>query len=615
VASVRCLIGSFQTLVLHKSQIANKVLKKDISMQRTQLPPRSPVNERRSTGGRCSPTSALTTKPLSPWRCNRKSLVAATTLLTTAVFSLDMLLNDWTVPSSLWAWLVGDLGIVFSVMGFVTAYVFLCWRRPRSRPSGCGKYRQASRKQDLVSPAQARLAANVKTQHPESPLSPAPCSGTAMGAENENLRPESPAATSTSTAQVNFAINQAASRGDSRKAAAVLESLAAGGAKVDATSYNLLMRSYAKNNDRHGAECCLKNMCTRGIAPTEYSFNTLMNMCAKSDDAAGVEGWMQQMLTKGVVVTGISYAIVIHTSARQGRVGRAQGWLEKMIDAGLKPDCVHYNSMIHACSVKKDAEGAERWLEKLVEKGLEPTVMTYTALVDACSKSLDVKKAEHWMQQLLGIQQPNVVSFSAMVDACARVGDLERAERWYGKMHDLGVQPNAYIYSSLINACAKHSDVGAACEWLRRAEESGTTLDVVVYGCVIHACGKAGDSHAAMATFRQMRSQGIQSTIVVYGSLARPFAYAGEWEEVERILEEMTGDGISMNDYILYTLLLAYSRAKPRQSGRAEAAFHKALLDGVQPNDRLFKVLASAVGRPRCAEILERLCSSHATPH
>jgi len=76
---------------------------------------------------------------------------------------------------------------------------------------------------------------------------------------------------------------------------------------------------------------------------------------------------------------------------------------------------------------------------------------------------------------------------------------------------------------------------------------------------------------------------------------------------VEQILEEMAQDGIAMNDYILYTLLLAYSRAKPRQADRAESAFKKAFSEGIKPNDRVIKVLTSAVGRPRCNDILGRL--------
>lgn len=585
---------------------------------------RSPTKETRTTG-RCCP---MKTKSLYPWQWTRKSLVAATTLLTVTVFSLDMLMNDWSAPTSFSEWVIGDGGLVFYVLGFGSAYVFLTCSRSSSQKSGKPKcavsvpsvehhveppstpMRRTFMRAAVTPPPQK--AANAKPCLREGALKPAallanpsvPSLSSVAFVSEGGLDKQQLAA----TAKVNYAVSQAAAHDNAEKAGAVLESLECQGLESDATSYNLVIRAYAKSNDRHGAERWFHKLCARGLQPNEYSYNTLMNAYAKAEDVATVEAWMQHMWDNGIVATGISYAIVIHASARRGDVESARRWLEKMSAAGLTPDCVNYNSLIHACSINKDAEGAEHWLEKMIEQGHEPTVMSYTALVDACSKSLDVKKAEKWMQRLLDLGlEPNVVSFSAMIDACARVGDIKRAELWYGTMRDLKVQPNAYIFSALINACAKASDVDAACAWLQRAEESGTTLDAVVYGCVINACGKAGDCQSAMKAFRKMRSHGIQTHIVVYSALARPFAYMGDWEEVERIQSEMHDDGIETNDYFLYTLLLAYSRAQPRRGDRAEKAFHKALAAGVRANDRLIKVLASAVGRMRCAQILDAL--------
>lgn len=579
-----------------------------------------------TAAGRSYP--AKTKRSLLPWVWTRQSLVVATTALTVAVFSLDMLLNDWSVPLSLSEWVLGDGGLLFYVIGFGCAYAFICFGRSSRSLAKSGKSTTATAGKSIcterestaavvskpVVQAPVRKAAypNAKPFIREGNLKPAPCGGAdaSVAFADVESRLDKPTTPSNNSAvKVNYAISQAAARGDAEAAGAVLERMEAEGLDSDATSYNLIIRACAKNNDRHAAEHWFHKMQKRGLEPNEYSYNTLMNAYAKSEDVKSVEAWMQRMQSSGVTATGISYAIVIHASARRGDVDSASNWLGKMIAAGLTPDCVNYNSLIHACSIRKDAEGAEHWFEKLTARGLEPTVMTYTAMVDACSKSLDVKKAEKWMDRMLdlGLMAPNVVSFSAMVDACARVGDIERAERWYGKMREHEVQPNAYIYSALINACAKACDVAAAIEWLKRAEESGTTLDAVVYGCVINACGKIGDSAGAMTAFRQMRSHGIQTHIVVYAALARPFAYSGDWEQVEKIQEEMAADGIRMNDYFLYTVLLSYSRAKPRRGDRAEIAFHKALSEGVQPNDRVIKALSSAVGRVRCAQILDAL--------
>merc|ERR1719401_1317381 len=196
-----------------------------------------------------------------------------------------------------------------------------------------------------------------------------------------------------------------------------------------------------------------------------------------------------------------------------------------------------------------------------------------------------------------------------MINVCAKVRDLHRAEYWYTEMKEHGVQPNEFSISALINACARVGDVQAACAWLDRAEQGGTTLDGVVYSCVINACAKIGDSAQAMSIFEKMRAIGIKSHIVTYAALARPFAYSGDWPEVERIAEMLKVDGIAMNDYFLYTLLLAYSRAKPREVARAEATFRSAVQEGMVVNDRIEKALASAVGKGRCAYLIRKLCN------
>lgn len=585
-------------------------------MNEVQSPFHRPVKKARTVGRCCN---AKATKSLLPWQWQwtRKSLVAVTTLLTVAVFLLDMLMNDWSMPNSAWQWVIGDGSLIFYVLGFASAYFFLTMSRSVRRPSTKGKVSSTAgtkqvREQASIAPPsrsavsspQRRLPAE-KSFSKEDAVKHGPSSDSCRPGQDASLASFSSSASKKSCMNVNHAISQATVRG-AEHAAAVLKSLEAEGKESDATSYNLVIRAYSKSNDCRGIEYWFNRMKSRGLEPNEYSYNTVMNAYAKADDVATVEVWMKRMQADQVACSGISYAIVIHANARKGDVAAAEKWLNNMSNAGFTPDCVNYNSLIHACSIRKDAEGAEHWFEKLVEQGHSPTIMTYTSLVDACSKALKVEKAEKWMQQLLDLGlEPNVVSFSAMIDACARVSDIKKAECWYAKMREAGVQPNAYIFSAVINACAKACDVSAAISWLQQAEESGTTLDAVVYGCVINACGKAGDSQSAMRAFRQMRSHGIQTHVVVYGALARPFAYAGDYEEVERIQCEMLKDGIAMNDFTLYMLLLSYSRAKPRMAEKAELAFHKALSEGIQPNDRVIKALSSAVGRARCGQLLD----------
>merc|ERR1740130_2407741 len=194
----------------------------------------------------------------------------------------------------------------------------------------------------------------------------------------------------------------------------------------------------------------------------------------------------------------------------------------------------------------------------------------------------------------LGIE-PNVVSYSAMIDACAKANDPARAVQWYEAMRMRGVAPNGHSIAALINVCAKRGDVASACWWLESMEAIDLSPDVVVYTSVLDACAKAKNTAVATQVFSKMRSQGVQPNIFAYSALARAFAHRGEWHEVEALARQMAVEGQAMNEYFLYTQLLAYANGKPRQAERAEQVFRDALAMGVKPNKHVFTALQRAV--------------------
>jgi len=175
-------------------------------------------------------------------------------------------------------------------------------------------------------------------------------------------------------------------------------------------------------------------------------------------------------------------------------------------------------------------------------------------------------------------------------------------------MLENGIQPNPHSFSAVINACAKAGDVASATEYLEQMEGAGVPADVVVYSSVLDACGKAGDTDVSRKVFKRMRARGVRPNVVAYASMARPFAHHGDWREVEHLSQQMADDGLVMNEYFLYTLLLAYASARPREATRAEAAFRKSRAEGVPANRHVLAALARATGRARCQELTQELC-------
>merc|ERR1719387_1712452 len=104
-----------------------------------------------------------------------------------------------------------------------------------------------------------------------------------------------------------------------------------------------------------------------------------------------------------------------------------------------------------------------------------------------------------------------------------------------------------------------------------------------------------------------MWSRGVLPNIVSYASLARPYAHQGNWMRIEELAEKMESEGLIMNEYFLYTLLLAYASARPRQGDRAEATFRKASIKGVKINKFVLTAAARAMGRIRCNELVIEL--------
>merc|ERR1740117_2169435 len=70
---------------------------------------------------------------------------------------------------------------------------------------------------------------------------------------------------------------------------------------------------------------------------------------------------------------------------------------------------------------------------------------------------------------------------------------------------------------------------------------------------------------------------------------------------------QMTAEGLAMNEYFLYTQLLAYANGKPRQAARAEQVFRDASAVGVQVNKHVLTALQRAVGRSRSLQLVEEL--------
>eukprot|EP00747_Dinoflagellata_sp_TGD_P161897 gnl/TRDRNA2_/TRDRNA2_178899_c0_seq1.p1 gnl/TRDRNA2_/TRDRNA2_178899_c0~~gnl/TRDRNA2_/TRDRNA2_178899_c0_seq1.p1 ORF type:complete len:637 (+),score=141.19 gnl/TRDRNA2_/TRDRNA2_178899_c0_seq1:94-2004(+) len=409
----------------------------------------------------------------------------------------------------------------------------------------------------------------------------------------------------------NQALQDASRVGDTKKTVQLLSDLLSSGTKPDTISFNIAMKAFAKQGDYVGATKCFEQMEAAGVEPTTASYNTMMDVCVKGNQTELCETWLTRLEQSGAAANEVSYATAINARARQGDRVRCEALLRRMEAAGVQPDTFCYNALIHACGVKGDGKGALRWVDEMAKKGLEVSVNTFTAAIDACAKRGDVPGAEAWLEKMLAAGlEPNVVSFSTLIDACAKASDPKSAEKWHDRMVTAGVTPNAHSFSAIISAFARSRDAGApeaAKRWLERAEAAGAVSDPVLYSGVIDAYSKAGDADGALAIFNKMRTNGVQPHVVAYAALARPFAHRGDWAKIEELARDMQAAGIASNEYFLYAQIVSYATARPKQPSRAEAAFRRAMEDGMAVNDHITSALVRALGKEQANSLLGEL--------
>ena len=175
-----------------------------------------------------------------------------------------------------------------------------------------------------------------------------------------------------------------------------------------------------------------------------------------------------------------------------------------------------------------------------------------------------------------------------------------------------GFSPNVRTFTAMVNAYAKAGDVNGALGAMQDMESCGVRADTVSYSSLLDACARQGNTVCAKKVFALMQQRNIRPNIVTYTSLAQAFAKRGMWYEVEVLGDSLEQEGLHVNDFFLYTLLIAYAKATPKQTSKAEEAFLRLVKTGrVELNSHIMSGLRRAVGRSRCDYLVRQAEMRH----
>jgi pentatricopeptide repeat protein len=462
-----------------------------------------------------------------------------------------------------------------------------------------------------------------------------------------------------------------AQHGDTGKVEAFFSRMIDFGIRPDAVSFNTVIKAHGRNGDIAGAERWLECARKSNVLLDSFGYNAVISAAARAGDSAAAERWLHRMHQDGAHVDVISCNTVINAWAKQGNAAKAVKVVDLMFQNNVEPDVVTLGVVVHACAKAGDAHEAEAVFQRIVTRGhAKPDAISYNALIDAFVKAGETERAERWLNNMRGHGvapsvvsyttvmhaharsgnidaaergikrmledgvEGNVVSYSALIHACVKAGDIDRAEKWFEKMRAAGVQANVVSYSVILNVCAKAGDIARAERWLEAMRSESLAPNVVCYNNVIDACAKAGCgeraefwlkqlvqasqdhreslTHAASvrgrpAALRQGTPHQLVPTRQSYTAAAQAYATHAQWSDVERIFGDMQEHGLSMDEFSLTVLLSAYSRARPRQRERAEAAFQRHVASHLPVTRPPLRVLKTVVGAQRYEQIMQSL--------
>lgn len=400
------------------------------------------------------------------------------------------------------------------------------------------------------------------------------------------------------------------------------------GAHANTSIYNNYIDLCMKAADVEEGNACLVQMFTQASSPNNQSaVRRATHVCAKNCHPANMKRMLQTMHLANTPPDAALYMSLISACAHHGRILQADMWFAEMTDAGHSPRISVCSDMVRACARVSSAEKAGVWFERLLECDKEAATIAasmnesrvhkellqkkqcYSIVISMFAKVGNFTEADRCLRQMqVDGCAPDIFDWNNVLSACCKVGNIAAGKHCIERMIEAGLTPDSYSYNNVLNACAQLKDMEALGEWVRYMAELEVTADVVMCNTVLNACVKAEHPVLAMTLFQKMREPDAnpKANEISYAIVARLHAGKGEWHIVEKLLDEMVADNYVMNGHHYRALFLAYGTARPRQSQRAEERLLLAKADGVEVNRPVQLALASAVGWPRCNQLLGR---------
>ena len=396
-------------------------------------------------------------------------------------------------------------------------------------------------------------------------------------------------------ATINSTMNVYAKNGDLKSCITWFKLISELGMKPDAYSLSILIRAHCQADDVSGAIKWLDVMSSEGITPLVYHINPIIATYARRGAITNTLHWFEAMQTKyQVTPDNHTYSSVLVAYLEAGEPAKAIELFEATLDKS--PDLVMYNNAINCYAAANDLEGATKTFARIKEAGLEPSVREYSSLIFAHARHGEGERAERVLRMMEedGVV-PTLHTLTSVITAWSKSGDIERATSWLNRLLQRGIKPSNRTINSMIYAHTQALDVAGAEYYFENMQSLyGLRPDVYSVNMIMKALlAKVPADYDGV--FR------LWTAHFMHPNLGR-----GSWDNGASSAGVTASDaGGSASPVALRPNHQSYSiivKACRNNKRRASFWFGYMLKSGLEPDEKILKLLRSTIGEKRFVE-------------
>lgn len=410
--------------------------------------------------------------------------------------------------------------------------------------------------------------------------------------------------------------------------------------RVDAVSYNTLMKGYLAKNDAQAVVRLFAEMDVsgvRGVAPNKVTYHSVLAALGQCQDRSAIWRIIAEMQACGVQPDKITCSILLKLVGGPCQVDDLQKVIglvdacEKPIDevlfSALVEACIRtgthsllrekmdtfteengvaklsapvYGSMIKAFGQVHDVDQMWKLWGEMEARKVSLTAVTLGCMIEALVQNGKCADAWDLVESLWEDSEKrtliNTVTYSTLMKGFAMAKQPDHVQRLYKTMRDRNLPVNAVAYNTVLNALVRCDMIHKVPEIIAHMTSADPPVqpDIITFSTIVKGYCNSGQLDKSLALVEAMRqSFGLRPDEVMYNSLLDGCAKEQRLEDALKLLDEMRTARVAPSNYTLSIATKILGRSK-----RLDQAF--ALVDSVceeyrfRPNPPTYTCLMQA---------------------